>query len=434
MRRLFGAARAARSFARPGSVGRIRGPSYSLNSSAPSVPAVDSLIALNVGDGCTTADTRTFRVEAVGTHAIVLADTANPGGGFTRLDYQRFAQRFDAQVYPLDVGNFDVPTDIDGNDHVAILFTRAVNELTPPNSGAFIGGFFNPRDLFPRTQSQRLGVCPTSNEGEMFYMMVPDPGGTVNGNSFRYGFVDTLTTGVLAHEFQHLINAGRRMYVNTTATDFEETWLDEGLSHTAEELLYFQQSGLAPRSRLTASSVNDTWAHFAPWIADDANNFIRFYLYLIDPANHSPIDMGDDLETRGATWAFLRYAVDRSFASDTGVWQRFANSTTTGIGTLTFALQRAPDPLLKDFALANMMGGHPTWNFSDIFTNVFVDVGYPLAYGNLQEGTAVPVAAKGGSASYWKFAIPPDAQAMLRFGSSAAPADPNLKFVLLRTN
>jgi hypothetical protein len=434
LRRLFAPARAARSSGRTAPVGRIRGPSYALAGSAPSVPAVDSLIALNVADDpCTIADTRTFRVEAIGTRAIVLADTTNPGGGFTRADYERFAARFDMLVYPLDVGNFDAPTDIDGNGHVAILFTRAVNELTPPNSGAFIGGFFHPRDLFPRTQSASFGICPTSNEGEMFYMMVPDPIGTVNGNRFRRGFVDTLTTSVLAHEFQHLINAGRRMYVNTSATDFEDTWLNEGLSHIAEELLYFQESGFTPRSRLTSSSINDTWPHFAPWVSDDASNFERFFLYLSDPANHSPLDANDDLETRGATWAFLRYAVDKGFTSDLGVWQRFSNSTTTGMGTLTLALQRDPTQLLKDFALANMMGGHPSWDFADVYNNVFVNVSYPLPYGVLKDGTAVPAAARGASASYWKFAIPPDAQAMLKIGAGGTPPDGNLKFVLVRT-
>ncbi|HEX7979147.1 MAG TPA: hypothetical protein VF461_11125, partial [Gemmatimonadaceae bacterium] len=432
LRPLFGPARTARSFARAGAMGRIRGPSYALNGGLPSVPVVDSLIALNVStDACTTADTRTFRVEAVGSQSIVLADTANPTGGFTRADYQRFAARFDTLVYPLDVGNFDAPTDIDGNDHVAILFTRAVNELTPTNANAFVGGFFYARDLFPRTQSG-LAVCSTSNEGEMFYMMVPDPSGTVNGNQFDLGFVDTLTTSILAHEFQHLINAGRRMYVNN-APDFEVTWLDEGLSHEAEELLFFRESGYTPRSQLDAGSILDSWPHFAAWVSDDASNFVNFYLYLSDPANHSPIDANDEIETRGAAWAFLRYAVDKGFPSDAGVWRRFANSTTTGIGTLTFALQRDPKQVLQDFAVTNMMGGHPSWNFGSVYSQVFVGVSYPLPYGLLQEATAVPVAARGGSASYWKFAVAPDAQALLRFGSSAAPPDGNLKFLIMRT-
>jgi hypothetical protein len=396
------------------------------------VPVVDSLVTLNVDtSACAIPDMRTFRVEAVGTKAIILADTANPAGGFTRADYQRFAARFDTLVYPLDVGNFDAPSDIDNNGHVAILFTRAVNELTPANSGSFVGGFFYARDLFPRTQSGNLAVCPTSNEGEMFYMMVPDPTGTVHGNEFRLGFVDTLTTSILAHEFQHLINAGRRMYVNTAASDFEESWLNEGLSHEAEELLFFRESGYAPRAHLMSNSILDSWAHFAPWVSDDASNFANFFYYVSDPANHSPIDPTDAIETRGAAWAFLRYAMDVSFQSDAGIWQRFTNSTTTGLGTLSFAFQRDPMGLLKDFAVTNQSGwgGHPSWNFGDIYVQVFGVADYPLPYLGLQDGTPAPVSVRGGSAAYYKFLVPPDVQALLRFGSS----NPNLKYVLIRT-
>jgi hypothetical protein len=268
----------------------------------------------------------------------------------------------------------------------------------------------------------------------MFYMMVPDPTGVVNGNKFRTGFVDTLTTGVLAHEFQHLINAGRRMYVNTSATDFEETWLNEGLSHEAQELLFFQESYYNPRVRLGASVIGDTQQHFDEWVADDAPNFQNFWLYLSDPANHSPIDAStDDLETRGAAWAFLRFAADKAYGNDAVVWKRFVNSTTTGIGTLTYALQTDPTPLLQAFALANMTNGHSTWNFSDVYTKLFVGGSYPLTYGALQEGT-VQAAARGGSASYYHFRVLDNMQALLRFGSAAAPVDSNLRFVLLRTS
>ena len=444
MRRLFAPARAARSLARSGggATGRIAGRrlSYALNVSATSAPAVDDLLPLNVATAsCTNADLRTFRVEAVGTKAIVLADTANPTRGFSRTDYQRIAARFDTLVLPLDRDAFGDPSDIDGNGHVAILFTRAVNELTPANSGSFVGGFFHPRDLFPRVATSTADACETSNEGEMFYMIVPDPTGVVNGNEFSLGMVDTLTTGILAHELQHLINASRRMYVNTAAQDFEETWLDEGLSHEAEELLYFRESGFAPRSRLTSQAILDSWPHFNAWVSDDASNFVRFYLYLRDPANHSPIDAGDELETRGATWAFLRFAVDQSFSSDAGVWQRFGNSTTTGLGTMTFGLQRDPKPLLRDFALANFPGVlyeprylHPSWDFASVYNQVFTTA-YPLPFGQLKEATAIPVAARGGSASYYKFVAPPDVQTLLTFGSAQARPSSDLTFMLVRT-
>ena len=434
LRRLFSTARAVR-VRGSGTTGRISArPLYSLGGAVTSTPQPNDLITLNVStDACSNPDLRTFRVEALGTKAIVLADTSNPISGFTSLDYQRFASRFDTLVFPLDRDAFGEPSDIDGNGRIAILFTRAVNELTPAGSGSFIGGFFHPRDLFPRMASPGTAACATSNEGEMFYMLVPDPTGRVNGNVFTRGMVDTLTTGVLAHEFQHLINASRRMYVNAGADDFEETWLDEGLSHVAEELLYFKETGYTPRSFLAAQAIIDSRPHFDTWIADDASNFVRFYLYLRDPANHSPIDAGDALETRGATWSFLRYAVDRSFLSDAGVWQRFTNSTTTGLATLALGLQRDPKPLLRDFAVANLKGAQPSWNYADVFAKVFVDSTYPIPFARLKEATAVPVFAKGGSAGYYKFSVPPDAQTLLKFGSSDAPMNGDLTFMILRT-
>ena len=102
------------------------------------------------------------------------------------------------------------------------------------------------------------------------------------------------------------------------------------------------------------------------------------------------------------------------------------------MGTLAYALQRDPKPLLYDFALANFQNTHPSWNFWDIFQQVFVG-GYQLPFGQLREATAVPVAARGSSASYYKFAVPAGVQTLLRFGSSQAPASPELRFALTLT-
>jgi hypothetical protein len=96
-----------------------------------------------------------------------------------------------------------------------------VNELTPANSASYVGGFFFGRDLFPVADTPTLQGCAGSNTGEMFYLLAPDPAGSINGNVRRTGFVDSVTTSVLAHEFQHLINASRRLY-SAERQDFEE--------------------------------------------------------------------------------------------------------------------------------------------------------------------------------------------------------------------
>ena len=105
----------------------------------------------NSSSACANANIRTGRVVAISNRAIVVSDTANPANGFTTQDYQFFGAMFDTLVYPVDTLNFGDPTDIDKNQHVILFFTRAVNELTPPNQTFYVGGFFFSRDLFPTT-------------------------------------------------------------------------------------------------------------------------------------------------------------------------------------------------------------------------------------------------------------------------------------------
>ena len=441
LRRLFGVARSARRTrlsTRSTSGGRFS-PSASF-SAIPSTVSVGDAVQLNVSsEPCSTPDKRGFRVKAVGAKSIVLADTLNPTNGFSDVDYVKFAARFDTLVYPLDVDNFGAPSDIDGNGRVAVLFTRYVNELTPANSPSFVGGFFHPRDLFPRVGTSDLQGCETSNEGEMFYMLVPDPTGVINGNRHTLGFVDTLTVSVLAHEFQHLINAGRRIYVNTTAEDFEDTWLDEGLAHTAEELLYYHESGMQPRQHLTDALIRSNAAKYAIWKSDASSNFARLLEYVENPGIASPIDdVNDELSTRGASWSFLRYAVDRAFTSDAGVWMRFTNSTTTGLNTVALGLLTDPRPYLADYVLANYLSDlgvtsdprfmHKSWNYRDIFSNtfgnrvngVFTPLGvYPLKLTGLADGVVTSTGVKGGSASYFRVAVPAGREALVTFSGAS---------------
>ena len=275
------------------------------------------VISLNVNgkDACANPVYHGAKVVAVGTHAIVLNDTLNPTGGFTTADFNRFAARFDTLVYPLDVANFGEPTDIDKNGHIAILFTRSVNELTPVRSLSYVGGFAFSRDLFPTTKTARAQACVSSNEGEFFYMLTPDPSGSINQNVRSTNFVDSVTTAVLAHELQHIINASRRLYVNNTPA-FEDKWLDEGLAHAAEELLYYRESGLTLRSNLDFATVRATSNLRVAFNTDMSGNASRYKSYLERTSTSSPYAPDDSLWTRGAVWSLLRYAVDRLNATD----------------------------------------------------------------------------------------------------------------------
>jgi hypothetical protein len=429
------------------------GPAFS---SIPASPTVGGTVRVNVNanQACASPIYHGARIAAVGARSIVLADTLNPVGGFTDADYQRFAARFDTLVYPLDVDNFGAPSDVDGNGRVAILFTRAVNELTLAGSSSFVGGFFYARDLYPAAPATGP-TCPGSNEAEMFYMLVPDPKGTVNGNVRRTGFVDSLTTGVLAHEFQHLINSGRRLYVNNApeAGQDEVVWLNEGLSHVAEELLYYRESGMTPRHDLGDADVRvSSMATYPYFKSDAAQNFSRFISYLEAPESNSPVADDDELATRGATWSFLRYAVDQLGTSDAAVWARFDNSTTTGLATLQLALGRDPAPLFRSWAIAHYLDDtgistdpafqHRSWNYRSLYGTTFgsrdasgnfTPLGFPLRITGLSDATATSSQVRGTSAAYYRLAVSAGREALLTFGTGTSAPDAALQFIVVRT-
>ena len=154
------------------------------------------------------------------------------------------------------------------------------------------------------------------------------------------------TVGTLAHEFQHLINASRRLYVNY-APDYEEVWLDEGLAHVAEELNFYTARG---------------WPRGQPGTGGDRRRGRRqTRLHTRQPTSagfdstcsrrRSGGFADDDLATRGAGWSFLRYAADRSGGPEPSTWFSLVNSI-SGLANLQAMLGTDPLPWYRDFTAA----------------------------------------------------------------------------------
>ena len=265
----------------------------------------------NANSACSNPDMRSYKIETQTEHLLIVSDLGNPPGGFTSQDYASIAATFESLVWPTVTANFGLPADIDANGKVIAFYTRAVNELTPANSQSVVGGFFFGRDLFPKTPNSRFQGCAGSNEAEMFYMLVPDPNGVVNGNVRSVQSVRNLTVGVLGHEFQHLINSSRRLYINQAAMWPETAYMEEGLSHIAEELIFYEASGLAPKTNLTAPTIIDGGQRQAAFNSYMASNAGRLSSYMRAPSDNAPYQKDDDLATRGAIWSFLRYLSDR---------------------------------------------------------------------------------------------------------------------------
>jgi hypothetical protein len=402
---------------------------------------VGDIVTVNVNgtDACTNPVNHGARVAAIGTHAIILADTLNPSGGFTDSDFQRYAARFDTLVFPLDSAAFGPPTDIDGNGHVGLIFTRTVNELTPAKSSSYVGGFTFSRDLFPVTATARAEACPASNQGEYFYLLAPDPLGSINGNARTTGFVDSNTTSVIAHEFQHLINASRRLYVNN-AESFEVTWLDEGLAHTAEELLFYREAGLTPKNNLDTQQIRATTQRRTAFNLDMLGNTGRYQSYLRAPSGSSPYAANDSLSTRGAAWSLLRYLADRSGASDNEFFSRLVNSTTTGLDNLKAVYASDFVAALRDWSMSHAVDDvagtapelqQPSWNWHSVYPALAG--GYPLAVQVMAEGAPTSGTIVAGGASFFKLGVPAGGAATLNLGDPSSSAATNLQLMVVRT-
>ena len=384
-------------------------------------PQIGDVVNINVGlEPCDAVVNRGARVVAIGAQSIVLADTLNPSGGFTTADFQRFAARFDTLVYPLDVANFGAPGDVDANKKIVLLFSSAVNAMTPKGSESYVAGFFYNRDLFPTVSSTEFEGCAGSNYGELFYLLAPDPTGVVNGNVRKTSFVDSVTTSVIAHEFQHLINSSRRLYITPGVEEFEVGWLDEGLAHIAEELLFYRESGVSPKANLDSIAIRSAERIRNAFNNDQSSNTSRYREFLNAPSENSPFRDDDSLETRGATWNLLRYLADRKGTAEASTWQALAKGPGTGITNLTAVFGGDLPARVRDWSVSHytddLLSGLPaeytqeSWNWHSLYKALSKGGPYPLEVKTITGGTASGQLI-GGSAAYYRFSIPPNTTA-----------------------
>jgi hypothetical protein len=373
-------------------------------------------------DVCERVDNREVRVVALSEHAAVLEQVGNPTGGFTDTEYQAFLDEFERVIWPSNTENFGEPSDIDRNGRVMIVFTRAVNELTSVGSGSVVGGFFFSRDLFPRKDTGRLEGCEASNQGEVFFLLAPDPQGQVNTNVRSKDYVRNSSFSTLAHELQHLINSSRRLFVNNSA-EFEEVWLDEGLAHIAEELSFYRASSPALRPRQNIAFTTQFFQsqgspNIVAFSRYQTQNFGRLTEYYRSVDDQSPIELDDDLATRGAAWQFLRYAADQRAGDEQAFWRALVNSKEKGLTNLAAALGTDPTPVFQNWGVSVYTDDavaaapqQPSWNYRQVLTAL--NSGFPLRVVTLTNGSRDAVLQAHGQA-YFRFAVPAGGRAEIR--------------------
>jgi hypothetical protein len=309
------------------------------------VPAVGSVRAFEVLSNAsgTASSTVQARLVYAGSDVLIYVDTLAPANGFTSAQLQAFGQLFDQTLYPIDTAAFGPPTDIDQNDHVVMLMSQVVNSLTSATDCAnqgYIAGFFDEEDLAGGAGD------PTSNNGEIFYSIVPDPNGA-SSCAHSVDDVDFSVPATFMHELQHLISFSQHVVMHNG--DSEYGWLDEGLSIVAEELgsLYYEQKCPTPTCRSTPTQL----------FPDSSQGFIANFLYdsyqyalLPDTASvtlHS--DSDDGFSWRGGDWLLMRWLGDQM---GTGIFKKLDQNTLTGVANIENSSGHSFPALFADFGLS----------------------------------------------------------------------------------
>jgi hypothetical protein len=357
--------------------------------------------------------------KAVGEHFAIYRDLQEDSG-FTAADYAEMLAALEDVVYPVNTSYFGEPADIDGNERIVVLVTEETNKLSGSSGLTFIAGFFVPSDLSDSGDPEgggtaAGGLCATSNEAEILYLIAPDPGG-VYGIPHSVEFAKETVIGVSAHELQYLIGAERRLIFGSGGFgDLEDTWVDEGLSHLAEELNGLAAAGLPLRSNLPFGVVGA-----------DPDVFNRFHLsnfsrlgqtsgcggWMKSPEDTQTIVSEDPsgcsgLRYRGFAWLFMRWLGDHEGPSGSGVVPGSGEAALfrelvgggpthmTGISNIERVVDevgsgRSWEALLADFLIApgaddRAEGAPPrtqilTWDLPDVFLGLHVDEGTRLNF------------------------------------------------------
>ncbi|MFN8582114.1 MAG: hypothetical protein U0163_14215 [Gemmatimonadaceae bacterium] len=317
--------------------------SRSIEPSAAIVPAVGSVRQFHVLSNFNSGAFKNVgaRLAFAGSNVLVYVDTLSPPG-FTDTQLQQFGQYVDGTLYGIATSAFGTPSDVDQNGHIIMLMSPVVNADSPAANCAtqgFVAGFFMSNDFNGPSD-------PISNQGEIFYSIVPDPGATVScAHTVESLGLDIPAT--FLHELQHLINYSQHVVIN--GGNDGSSWLDEGLSIVAEELgsQYWETKCPPPACRTNAAQL----------FPDSAQGFVQSFLYdsyqyalLPDTASitlHTDSDGG--FAWRGGTWLLARYLGDQLGAT---AFRQLERGPSDGITAIEQAAGRSFPSVFADFGLA----------------------------------------------------------------------------------
>ncbi len=192
-------------------------------------------------------------VRLVGKSSIWLDDLDNPAETFTDTELASLDALYSAHGKGVLDDYFGELSDVDGNGRFLVLMTKEVNR----NS---LAGFVWSGDVYPRR------TCPTSNEAEIFYGMVPDPQGSVADPVTRQALLAQYPA-LIAHEVTHLVQFNAHVYGNAADRGWKVSWEFEGGATLAEQLVGYRVLGHGSGQELDLSAFSP-WEERGQWYGD----------------------------------------------------------------------------------------------------------------------------------------------------------------------
>jgi hypothetical protein len=278
----------------------------------------------------------------VGRQAAIYLDDAVPAGGLTPAELDTLGALFDQQIHPLDTTAFGRESDVDGDGLVSVLLTDAVNALSGDCREGVVLGYFLGLDLLPAE--------PGSNGAEVFYSRVPDA--SVPACQHTRAAVLRELPRVFIHEFQHMISFNQHVLVRGGGA--EHVWLNEALSHFAEELggRYLTGTGALGDAPSRATQFQRV-------------NVLNAFDYLADPESYFLVVPGTSFGStpeRGAGWLFVRWLADHygdGSVAGTPVTRALLARSAVGAANVEAVAGRPFAELVGAWQLANFLDDLP---------------------------------------------------------------------------
>ncbi len=268
------------------------------------VGQTETFRVLNSLSSVTNYTTVTGRLRYIGDDILVYVDTAMDDDEYlTDAEIDEMASNFETHSMAIERNLFGRESDVNADGKVTILMTPVLNEMCLPTG--IVTGFFFPGDLYEQDSSN-----PASNAQEIFYTLVPDPEGRFCRALGLEFTMDNILPGVLAHEYQHMISFNQHVFLKGGST--EEPWLNESLSHLAEDIT-----------------------------GHGLENYSRVKLFL-DRANTTTLIPNGlpSLAERGMGYLFLRYLYEQ-VADNEAFMNSMLMTDKTGVGNIEAALAKA---------------------------------------------------------------------------------------------